>query len=115
MSGAMDALFAGVKWKCVNCGAAKGTCDCWVKCECGNSNLKGETCRNQAWHVSKQFATELADDVVADMADGYRLFQNNQNIIGRLKRTIARRAHPIILECFEGTDTVIAEKKEAKT
>jgi triphosphoribosyl-dephospho-CoA synthetase len=112
-----DILFTGVKWSCTVCGQPMGACDCWIKCECGISNQKGDECRNQVWHVSKRFAEELAEEVVSDMADGYRAFQSgsvsgNQNIIGRLKRTIARRAHPFFMSCFEGVEASEVDRRQ---
>jgi hypothetical protein len=106
----IDALFSGVKWECCNCGKPTGDCDCWIACECGHKKLRTEECSNQLWHISKQFAEELAEEVVADMAQGYRTFQSNKNIIGRLKRTIVRRAQPIIMATFDGVESA---KREA--
>jgi hypothetical protein len=36
---------------CVICGAPKGECDCWTKCECGWSYRKGLTCANPMHEV----------------------------------------------------------------
>jgi hypothetical protein len=99
----VDHLFAGVKWKCTACGADAGTCDCWIKCECGHSYLRGEECKNQIWHVSKKFAEEAADLIVADMAQSYKLFQR-EHMAARLKRAVVRHAQPIILATFEGLE-----------
>jgi len=42
----MDTLLGRVKFKCMRCGAAMGTCDCWRKCSCGLSYPKDGKCRN---------------------------------------------------------------------
>jgi hypothetical protein len=115
-----DALFAGVKWKCTVCGKPQGICDCWVKCECGTTNQKGEECLNQVWHISQRFAQELAEEVVVRMGEGYRTFREssvsgNKNIIGRLKRTIVRRAHPIIMSCFEGVESAAEQRSKGES
>lgn len=107
----MDHLFAGVKWKCMACGAPAGTCDCWVKCECGRSYLKGEKCRNEIWHVSKQFAEEAADLIVEDMAGSYKLFQR-EHMAARLKRAVIRQAQPIILATFEGVESALKQRSD---
>lgn len=113
----MDHLFAGVKWKCTACGKAVGTCDCFVKCECGRSYLRSEECPNQIWHISKQFAEEAAELVVEDMAQSYKLFQR-EHMAARLKRAVVRHAQPIILATFEGVeaaksiDTEIGEERQ---
>ena len=99
----MDHLFAGVKWKCTICGAAAGTCGCWVKCECGQSHQRGRDCQNQIWHISKRFAEEAADLIVEDMAQSYKLFQR-EHMAARLKRAVIRHAQPIILTTFEGVE-----------
>jgi hypothetical protein len=81
-----------------------GTCDCWVKCECGVTNLRGNECRNQIWHISKQFAEEAADLIVEDMAQSYKLFRR-EHMVARLKRAVVRHAQPIILATFEGVES----------
>lgn len=106
---AMDHLFANVKWKCTACGAAKGTCDCWVKCECGRTYLKGTECGNAAWHIAKQFAEEAAELIVADMAESYKLFHRD-HMAARLKRAVIRQTQPIILETFEGVEAAIKDR-----
>ena len=102
MSVAMDHLFANVAWKCTACGKPPG-CDCFVKCECGRSYLRGEKCENEIWHISKRFAEEAADLIVADMAQSYKLFQR-EHMAARLKRAVIRQAQPIILATFEGVE-----------
>jgi hypothetical protein len=106
---AIDHIFAGVKWKCAACGADAGTCDCWVKCECGRSYLKGESCQNNIWHVALQFAQEAADKIVEDMAESYKLFQRD-HMAARLKRAVIRQTHPILIETFEGVESALKEK-----
>lgn len=98
----MNHLFANVKWKCVVCGKPPG-CDCFVKCECGRSYQRGEKCDNDIWHVSKQFAEEAADLIVADMAESYKLFQR-EHMAARLKRAVVRQTQPIIMATFEGVE-----------
>lgn len=100
---AMDHIFAGVKWTCTACGAASGTCDCWIECECGRSYLRGEKCQNDIWHIAKQFAEEAADLIVKDMSESYGLFQR-EHMAARLKRAVIRQAHPILIETFEGVE-----------
>ena len=100
---AMDHLFAGVKWTCTACGAAAGTCDCWVKCDCGRSNLRGTECGNTIWHVALQFAEDAAEKIVADMAESYKLFRR-EHMAARLKRAVVRQTHPILIETFEGVE-----------
>lgn len=102
-------IFAGVKWKCTACGAARGTCDCWVKCECGRTHLRAEECGNVVWHVALQFAEEAADKIVEDMAQSYKLFQQ-EYMIARLKRAVIRQTHPILLETFEGVELAKADR-----
>lgn len=104
----MNHLFANVKWKCAACGADAGTCGCFVKCECGRSYLREEKCGNQIWHISKQFAEEAADLIVADMAGSYKLFQR-EHMAARLKRAVVRQAQPIILATFEGVESAIKD------
>lgn len=98
----MNHLFANVKWKCTVCGKPPG-CDCFVKCECGQSYLRTEKCGNEIWHISKRFAEEAADLIVADMAESYKLFQR-EHMAARLKRAVIRQAQPIILATFEGVE-----------
>ncbi len=105
----MDHLFANVKWKCTSCGAAAGTCGCWIKCECGRSFLKGEECQNTVWHVSLQFAEEAADKIIEDMAESYKLFQRD-HMAARLKRAVIRQTHPILIATFEGVESAIRER-----
>lgn len=103
-------LFAGVKWKCTACKADAGTCDCWVKCECGRSNLKGEECSNVVWHVAKQLAEEAADKIVEDMAFSYKLFQR-EHMAARLKRAVVRQSHQIFIDTFDGVESALKERK----
>lgn len=110
----MDHLFAGVKWKCTACGAAAGTCDCWVKCECGRSFLRGEECPNQIWHIARQFAEDAAEKIVADMAESYKLFRRD-HMAARLKRAVIRQTHPIIIETFEGVETAKRDRDSSST
>lgn len=105
----MDHLFAGVKWKCTACGADKGTCNCWVKCECDSSYLRGKECSNQIWHISKQFAEEAADKIIEDMAESYKLFRRD-HMAARLKRAVIRQAQPIFMETFEGVEAAKRER-----
>lgn len=98
----MNHLFANVAWKCTACGKPPG-CDCWVKCECSHTYLRGEECSNRIWHISKLFAEEAADLIVADMAQSYKLFQR-EHMAARLKRAVVRQAQPIILATFEGVE-----------
>lgn len=107
----MNHLFANVKWKCAACGAEVGTCDCWIKCECGRSYLRNEKCGNQIWHISKQFAEEVADLIVADMAESYKLFQR-ERMAARLKRAVIRQTQPIILATFEGVESAIKDRQQ---
>lgn len=107
----MDHLFAGVKWKCTACGAAVGTCGCWVKCECGRTNLKGVECENAVWHIAKQFAEEAAELIVEDMAQSYKLFQR-EHMAARLKRAVIRQTQPIIIATVEGVE---AAKRDQQT
>lgn len=109
----LDCLFANVEWKCTACGQPRG-CDCWIKCECGHNHLRGEECSNQIWHISKQFADEAADLIVADMAQSYRMFQR-EHMIARLKRAVVRHAQPIILATFEGVEAARAEREQPRT
>lgn len=104
-----DHIFAGVKWTCVACGSEMGACDCWVKCECGRSYLRGEKCRNDIWHVAKQFAEEAADKIVEDMAESYRLFQR-EHMAARLKRAVIRQTHPMFIDTFDGVEAAIRER-----
>jgi len=106
----MDHIFAGVKWKCIACGADAGTCHCWVKCECGRSFLKGTECQNSVWHVALQFAQEAADKVVEDMAQSYKLFQRD-HMADRLKRAVVRQTHPILIETFDGVEAAIKDQQ----
>lgn len=106
----MDHIFAGVKWKCSVCGADVGTCECWTKCECGHSYLKGQECSNQIWHIARQFAEEAADKIVEDMAESYKLFQRD-HMAARLKRAVIRQTHPILIETFEGVEAAIKDSK----
>lgn len=99
----MDHIFAGVKWKCCACGYDKGTCDCWIKCECGRRNLRGADCSNETWHIAKQFAEEAADLIVQDMAESYRLFQR-EHMAARLKRAVIRQAQPVFMATFDGVE-----------
>lgn len=105
----MDHLFVGVKWKCTACGADMGTCSCWVKCECGRSNLRDSDCENHVWHISKQFAEEAADKIIEDMAESYKLFRRD-HMAARLKRAVIRQAQPIIMATFEGVEASIRER-----
>lgn len=100
---AMDHLFANVKWKCCACGADSGTCDCWVKCECGHSYQRGKECNNKVWHVARQFAEETADLIVKDMAESYRLFQR-EHMAARLKRAVIRQTHQFFVSVFDGVE-----------
>ena len=102
----MSHLFANVAWKCTACGKPPG-CDCWVKCECGRTRLRGEECGNTIWHISKRFAEEAADLIVADMAESYKLFQR-EHMAARLKRAVIRQAHPIIMATFESVEAAHA-------
>lgn len=99
----MDHLFAGVKWKCMACWADAGTCECWIKCECGRSYLRGEKCSNEIWHIAHRFAEEAADLIVEDMAGSYRLFQR-EHMAARLKRAVIRQTHPILISTFDGVE-----------
>jgi hypothetical protein len=106
----MDHLFANVAWKCTSCGGPPGCgCGCWVECECGRKRRRDEECGNQIWHISKRFAEEAADLIVADMAQSYRLFQR-EHMAARLKRAVIRQAQPIILATFEGVESASAEQ-----
>lgn len=105
----MDHIFAGVKWHCTACGAAAGTCGCWIKCECGHSFLRGEECSNRVWHIARQFAEDAAELIVKDMAESYKLFRRD-HMAARLKRAVIRQTHPIIIETFEGVE---AAKRDA--
>lgn len=107
----MPDIFAGVKWKCTACGKPPG-CGCWVKCECGRTNLRGEECENLAWHISKRFAEEAADLIAEDMA-GAGKFLQREHIVARLKRTVVRHAQPIILATFEGVEAARKEAEDA--
>lgn len=98
----MDHLFANVAWKCTACGKPPG-CDCFVKCECGRSYLRGEKCENEIWHISKRFAEEAAELIVEDMALSFLLFRR-EHMAARLKRAVIRHAQPIILATFEGVE-----------
>ena len=41
----LDILMDKVEFKCTNCGALMGDCNCWVDCVyCGCSYLQGEEC-----------------------------------------------------------------------
>lgn len=108
---AMDHIFAGVKWTCTACGAAAGTCTCWVKCECGRTYLRGTECGNAVWHVARQFAEEAAKKIVDDMAQSYKLFRR-EHMAARLKRAVVRQTHPILIETFEGVE---AAKRETSS
>lgn len=99
----IDRLFADVKWSCTVCGADAGTCDCWIKCECGHSYLRGTECTNAVWHVAKQFAEEAAEKIVEDMAGSYKIFRR-EYMAERLKRAVVRQTHPILIETFEGVE-----------
>lgn len=105
-------IFAGVQWKCVACGKPPG-CDCFIKCECGCSYLRGEECGNKIWHISKHFAEEAADLIVEDMAQSYKLFQR-EHMAARLKRAVIRQAQPIILATFEGVEAALVEGKSGR-
>lgn len=100
-----------MKWKCTACGADAGTCGCFVKCECGRSNLRGEECANQVWHVARQFAEEAADKIVEDMAESYKLFRR-EHMAARLKRAVIRQTHPILIATFDGVE---AAKRDRET
>lgn len=107
----MDHIFAGVKWTCTACGAAQGSCNCWTKCECGRSVLRGEECSNSIWHTAKSFAQDAADQkVVDDMASSYKLFKR-QHMADRLWRAVVRQTHPILIATFEGVES--AKKSSA--
>lgn len=108
----MDRLFAGVKWQCAACGADAGTCDCWVKCECGRSYLRAEKCQNEIWHIARQFAEEAADKIVEDMAESYKLFRR-EHMAARLKRAVIRQTHPILIETFEGVESAKRDVEKA--
>lgn len=99
----MDHIFAGVKWHCTACGAAAGTCSCWIKCECGRSYLRGKECGNAIWHTARKFAEEAAEKIVEDMAGSYKLFRR-EHMAARLKRAVIRQAHPFFIDTFEGVD-----------
>lgn len=109
----MDHIFAGVKWHCTVCGNAAGTCDCFVKCECGRSYLRGEGCPNQTWHIAKQFAEEAADLIVKDMAQSYKMFQR-EHMVARLKRAVVRQTQPIILATFDGVEAAKRDQSTAR-
>lgn len=106
----MNHIFANVKWKCVVCGEPMG-CGCFVKCECGVDNLRGDECRNQTWHIAKQFAEDAADLIVADMAESYKLFQR-EHMMARLKRAVIRQTHPILISTFEGVEAAIKDRQQ---
>lgn len=105
MGSPIDTLMDRVDWKCTACGAKAGTCDCWVKCECGHSYLRGQECSNVIWHIARQFAEEAAEKIVADMAESYKLFRR-EHMAQRLKRAVIRQTHPIIIDTFEGVESV---------
>lgn len=48
MSSPIERLIDASGMRCTICKAAMGTCDCWEKCSCGWSALKGEVCHNPA-------------------------------------------------------------------
>lgn len=96
---------------CTICSKPAGTCGCWVKCECGINNLRGKECRNQIWHISKRFAEEAADLIIADMAESYKLFQR-EHIAARLKRAVIRQAQPIMTEIFDGVEAAIKDRQQ---
>lgn len=98
-------LFAGVKWTCTACGAAAGTCNCWEKCECGRSYLRGTECPNAIWHVARELAEDAAAQVVEDMAQSYKLFRR-EYMAERLKRAVVRQTQPVIIAAFEGVEEV---------
>lgn len=109
-------LFAGVKWKCTACGKPSGdppTCDCWVKCECGRNYLRGGKCENDIWHISKRFAEEAADLIVADMAESYKLFQR-EHMVARLKRAVVRQTQQIFIDTFDGVEAAIKDRDGKK-
>lgn len=103
MPSPIDMLIDRACMTCTTCNKPAGTCDCWVKCECGVTNFRGKECRNQIWHISKRFAEEAAEMIVADMAESYKLFQR-EHMAARLKRAVIRQAQPIILATFEGVE-----------
>lgn len=42
----MDRMLDSVEFRCTACNEKAGTCDCWVRCSCGWSYEKNDTCRN---------------------------------------------------------------------
>lgn len=108
----MDHLFAGVKWKCVVCEKPPG-CDCFVKCECGRSYLRGKECENVVWHIAHQFAEESAEKIVADMAESYKIFQR-EHMAARLKRAVVRQTHQMFIDVLDGVDAAIKERADGK-
>ena len=111
---AIDALLDRVEWKCAACGAAMGTCDCWIKCGCGRSYLRGGECGNAIWHIALQFSQEAADKIVEDMAQSYRLFQR-EHMAARLKRAVIRQTQPILIETFEGVEAAKRDREKSET
>src|SRR5579859_4095460 len=111
MPSPIEMLIDRASMVCTACSKPMGTCDCWIKCECGVTNLRGNECRNQIWHISKQFAEEAADLIVADMAESYKLFQR-EHMAARLRRAVIRQAQPIILATFEGVESSIKDRQQ---
>lgn len=104
----MNHIFAGVKWTCTVCDAESGTCDCWVKCECGWHRQKGAECNNVIWHAAREMAADVAEHVVEDMAESYKIFRR-EYMAERLKRAVIRKAQPAIIEAFEGVENAKRE------
>lgn len=91
--------------KCAKCGAAMGTCDCWVLCDCGRSFERGGECPNPEHTMraaADTLASSLAQEVLDDMAEGYRMFQGDRAIPERLRRRIVKRASDMIVDVFKG-------------
>lgn len=42
----IEKLVDSAQMRCTVCRGPAGVCDCWTKCECGMSFLKGKSCRN---------------------------------------------------------------------
>lgn len=109
----IDAMLDRVGWKCLACGKpcdpSAPSCGCWVKCECGHHKLRDKECTNGVWHASQLLGAELAELIVEDMAQSYRLFQRGYMVDG-LKRAVIRQAHVMLPEVFEGVESVIREK-----
>jgi hypothetical protein len=102
----IDALFAQVKWTCTNCGKPADpnvTCSCSEKCECGHTKVRGTECTNGVWHATQAIAEEMAELIVEDMAQSYRLFQKGY-MVDRLKRAVIRQAHEVMPDVFDGVE-----------